>query len=88
MAKYDYKAGGRIELTAKEVEQYYTEGKIYLTAYRTIYEIRWSNAQGKYYFPQVYKHFGALPLTLRGRYFALTAKDANQLIKHQLFNED
>lgn len=88
MAKYDYKVGGRIELTAQEVEQLYTEGKIYLTAYRTIYEIRWSKAQGKFYFPIVYKHFGVLPLTLRGRHFAFTAKDVNNLIKNPLFNEN
>ena len=88
MAKYDYKVGGRIELTAQEVNEYYQQGKIYLTAYRDIYEIRWSNAQGKYNFPRVYRHLGTLPLTLKGRYFPMTAKDVNNLIKTPLFNEN
>ena len=87
MAKVDYKAGS-IELTEAEVNEYYNNGQIYLVSYRKVFQIFWSNAQGRFYFPVVYHHSGDLPLTKRGHFFAMNAKGVNGLIDHPLFNEN
>lgn len=85
-----YKIGGKIELTEKECENLYNHGEIYIIAYRTIWQLRYSQNAG-WYGQKVYyhdKYYNYLPLTRAGRFVAYNAKMANKLIGRELFIEN
>ena len=58
----------------------------YIVKYRTIYEAR-RTAQGNATLAEVYRKANGIPLTKRGRWHCMSAKDVNELIGYKLFNE-
>lgn len=74
---------GRVELFPEEAQEAYERG-LYIVAFRRVYQIFYSNAQGRYYGQQVYYSPAALPLTKRGRYIAISGPEVNRLIGHEL----
>jgi hypothetical protein len=77
------KAGG-VELTYTECDRIARQGKL-IVAYRDIYRLQWSNAQGRYYATKMYHYDGELGLTKRGRWVSLTPREVNHLIGFELF---
>lgn len=78
---------GRIELTDAEALGMYFSGKRYIVAYRTVYALEWcanytnpDGSHGGVYGREIYYHYGEMPLTRRGRWFAHTAAEVNKLI--------
>lgn len=82
-----YLKAGRVELSREEVQEFVDAGRVYIVAYRDIYFIDWSNNAGRYYARKIYTKYGDLPLTKRGRFFAYTAKDVNNLLEFDLLAE-
>lgn len=85
-----YKIGGKIELRRNECENLYKHGRIYIIAYRTIWQLRYSQNAG-WYGQQVYYHDKCnnyLPLTKAGRFVTYNGQMANELIGRKLFVED
>lgn len=79
--------GGKIELTNKECEKLYNNGEIFIIAYRTIWQLRYSQNAG-WYGQKVYYHDKCnnyLPLTKAGRFVAYTASETNKLIGREIF---
>lgn len=87
MKKEIYLKAGRVELSREEVEAFADAKRVYIVAYRDIYFIDWCNNMGRYYARKIYTKFTDLPLTKRGRFFAYTAKDVNNLLKFDLLAE-
>jgi hypothetical protein len=82
-----YLKAGRVELSREEVQEFVDAKRVYIVAYRDIYFIDWSNNMGRYYARKIYTHYGDLPLTKRGRFFADKAKWVNDLLGFQLLAE-
>lgn len=74
---------GNVELLPEEAAAAYERG-LYIVAYRRIYQVNYSAAQGRYYGQEVY--CSAEPLTRRGRFFRMTGEAVNHLIGHELLN--
>jgi hypothetical protein len=87
MANEIYLKAGRVELSREEVEEFVDAKRVYIVAYRDIYFIDWCNNMGRYYARKIYTKFTDLPLTKRGRFFAYTAKDVNNLLEFDLLAE-
>lgn len=88
MAKNEiYLKAGRVELSRKDVEELVESNRVYIVAYRDIYFIDWCNNMGRYYARKIYTKFTDLPLTKRGRFYAYTAKDVNNLLEFDLLAE-
>jgi hypothetical protein len=88
-AKYDsddkpYCKAGRVELTYTDCDRIARHGKL-IVAYRDIYKLHWSNAQGRYYASKVYHSDGEVGITKRGRWIALTATEVNRILGFDLF---
>jgi hypothetical protein len=82
--------GGKIELTDNECEKLYNHGEIFIIAYRTIWQLRYSRNAG-WYGQKVYYHdkrYNYSPLTKAGRFVAYNGKMANDLIGRKLFIEN
>ena len=71
---------GGVEFTPQEVNAAYNSGKRYIVRYRTIYEIRYSQAQQTYYATKLM----ILPTnwTARGRFVLTDEKNVNHIIEH------
>ena len=82
-----YLKAGRVELSREEVEELQETNRIYIVAFRDIYQINHSNAQGCAYATRIHTKIGDLPLTARGRFFAMDAKGVNNLLGFKLLNE-
>lgn len=76
---------GNVDLFPEEAAEAYERG-LYIVAFRRVYQVNYSAAQGRYYGQQVYYSAASLPLTRRGRYFSMSATEVNCLIGHELFN--
>ena len=74
---------GRVELTEEGVQKLYEEKK-YICTFSAIYQIHYSQAQQKFYGSKLY----SIGLAGRGRYYALTAKEINDICKKTLLRED
>lgn len=74
---------GTVECLPEEAAAAYERG-LYIVAYRRIYQVNYSAAQGRYYGQEVY--YSAEPLTRRGRFFRMTGEAVNHLIGHELLN--
>jgi len=78
---------GNIELTEKEANQFYFDKKRYIVSYRRIYQLNWCENYkhgGGVYGTEIYYHKGDLPLTKKGRFFAMTAEQVNKLLGFNL----
>jgi hypothetical protein len=84
--KNPYCKAGRVELSFVECDRIARRGQL-IVAYRDIYELHWSNAQGFYYASKVYHYDGENALTKRGRWSAMSARDVNNLLGFELFVE-
>lgn len=82
-----YLKAGRVELSREEAQEFVDANRVYIVAYRDIYFIDWCNNMGRYYARKIYTKFTALPLTKRGRFFAMDAKSVNDLLEFQLLAE-
>lgn len=82
-----YLKAGRVELSLEEVQEFVDAKRVYIVSYRDIYFIDWCNNMGRYYARKIYTKFTDLPLTKRGRFFAYTAKDINNLLEFDLLAE-
>jgi len=80
---------GSVELTEREAFRLYEEHK-YIVAYKRVFELRYSAAQGRVYGSQIYEvpYRGQCGLTKRGRFFAMSAKEVNHLLGFRLVNEN
>jgi hypothetical protein len=78
---------GRVELSREEVEELQETNRVYIVAFRDVYQINHSNAQGCAFATKIYTKYNDLPLTARGRFFAMDAKGVNNLIGFKLLNE-
>nr|DAG43310.1 MAG TPA: hypothetical protein [Caudoviricetes sp.] len=76
---------GSVELTPEEAAAAYERG-LYIVAFRRVYQVNYSAAQGRYYGQEVYYSADPLPLTRRGRYISMSAAEVNRLIGHELLN--
>ena len=74
---------GRDELTEEEVQKLYEEKK-YICTSSSIYQINYSQAQKSFYGSKLF----SIGLAGRGRYYALTAKEINDICKKPLLRED
>lgn len=74
---------GNVELLPQEAAEVYERG-LYIVAFRRVYKVNYSAAQGRYYGQEVY--YSAEPLTRRGRFFRMTGEAVNRLIGHELLN--
>lgn len=79
--------GGKIELTNEECEKLYNNGEIFLIAYRTVWQLKYSKNIGWYgikvYYHDKYNNY--LPLTKAGRFVTYTASETNKLIGREIF---
>lgn len=82
---------GNVELTETEAEEMYFNHK-YIVQYRKIYQLGWCsnyiNSNGTY--GGVYGYLiytSEKPLTKRGRFFALTAAEVNNLLGFKILIE-
>lgn len=82
-----YLKAGRVELIREEVQEFVDAGRVYIVAYSDIYFIDWCNNMGRYYARKIYTKITDLPLTKRGRFYAYTAKDVNNLLGFDLLAE-
>ena len=76
---------GNVELLPQEAAEVYERG-LYIVAFRRVYQVNYSAAQGRYYGQEVYYSAAPLPLTRRGRYVSMTAAEVNRLISHELLD--
>ena len=76
---------GNVDLFPEEAAEAYERG-LYIVAFRRVYQVNYSAAQGRYYGQEVYYSADSLPLTRRGRYFSMSAAEVNRLIGHELMN--
>ena len=74
---------GSVELFQDEAAEAYARG-LYIVAFRRVYQVCYSAAQGRYYGLQVFYSTAAAPLTRRGRYIKATAAEVNRLAGHDL----
>jgi hypothetical protein len=79
-----YLKAGSVELTRSECEKIAQSGKM-IVAYRDVYQLYWSNAQGRYMAMKAYHSMNEFPLTKRGRFVCLTPSDVNHLLGFELF---
>ena len=74
---------GNVELTRSEAEQFYSENK-YIVTYSRIFQIFFSEAQNSFYGHEIYNKPG---MAGRGRFYALTGKEINNILGIALVNE-
>ena len=76
---------GNVDLYLQEITEYLEAGKIFIVQYRKIYQIKHVN-----YKPEFIPYCGQListfqkPLTKRGHFYAMTAKEVNNLVGFEL----
>lgn len=75
---------GGVELPREEAEMTYSR-KLYIVAYTGVYQILFSQAQDRYRGQKVYSEKG---LSRRGRFYAMTAPQVNELIGKDLSDEN
>jgi hypothetical protein len=73
---------GNVELTFDEAFKLYQENK-YIVTYSKIYQLFFSTAQNKVYGQVIYNQKG---LARRGRFYAFSGEQVNNLVKAQLVN--
>lgn len=66
----------------------YQLGQRYVFKYKRVYELKWSNNSKTYYLEERknLRVFNKLPYTLRGRFVAFNASQANKLLERDYFN--
>ena len=66
----------------------YQLGQRYIFKYKRVYELKWSNNSKTYYLEERknLRVFNKLPYTLRGRFVAFNASQANRLLERDYFN--
>jgi len=73
-----------------EWEKRYTEGERVIFKYRRVYQLQFSpNIKGNYYLQELsYLRLpkGELPYSRRGSFYSFTFKQANRLLKREVFN--
>lgn len=74
---------GRVELTKEDVQKLYEEKK-YICTSSSIYQIHYSQAQQRFYGSKLF----SIGLAARGRFYALTAKEINDICEKPLLRED
>lgn len=74
---------GRVELTENEVKKLYEEGK-YICNYSGVWQIFYNENAG--FSGQLIIHYKGL--ASRGRFYALTAKEINNVIGKEILRED
>lgn len=79
---------GSVELYGQEIKEYYESGRIFIVQYRKIYQIRTFNAKnGCIPFAGNLLSTFQKPLTRRGRFYAMTAKQVNELVGLELVTQ-
>lgn len=66
----------------------YQLGQRYIFKYKRVYELKWSKNSKTYYLEERknLRVFNKLPYTLRGRFVAYNAAQANELLELDYFN--
>lgn len=79
---------GNIELYDQEIKEYLLKGCKYIVTYKKVYQIKQFNCKPGFVPFHGLLVFNSLdPLTRRGRYYAMTAKQVNNLIGIELLGE-
>ena len=79
---------GPVELSPNEAENLYNSGRKYLVTYTRIYQIHYSQAQRRFYGQEIFRAKPGCNYARRGRFYAFTAKEVNDLIDFKLLNEE
>jgi hypothetical protein len=79
-----YCKAGRVELSYVECDRIARHRQM-IVAYRDIYRLQWSNAQGRYYATKMYHYDGELGLTKRGRWQTMKVEEINRMLGFDLF---
>lgn len=79
-----YCKAGRVELTKEDAERIYTN-KQYICTSTAIWQPHYSQAQGMIYFTKIADYKG---LARRGRFYALTAAEINNVMGFEYLRED
>ena len=74
---------GNVELTSQEAFDLYS-AEMYIVTYSHIYQLFYSEAQRTVYGQPIYHEKG---LAARGRFYTMTGKQINHLLKMQLVKE-
>jgi len=69
-----------MKLSQSELSKLYSAGETIILSFRRAYEIVYSKGASCYITRQVYRHYGDLPLTKRGRYHTVTPEHAHRII--------
>lgn len=66
----------------------YQLGQTFLFKYRRVFELKWNNNSSTYYLEERknLKAFSGLPYTLKGKFVAFNANEANKLLGLDYFN--
>lgn len=71
-----------VKFNHSQIESAIKDGKTFIARGRFLYEIK--ETRNGTIARKVYKEHGSLPLTSRGRFVLLNAKEANKLIGHDI----
>lgn len=75
---------GSVELYEDEVQKLYEEKK-YIATYSGVYQIFYSNAQKRFYGLKIIEEKG---IARRGRFYIMTAKEINKVLKKKILIEE
>lgn len=70
----------QLQLPSELIEEYYEQGKRFIWAYKTLYEIRYSHGMGKFYLSYILRKSKSdkLGVTPKGRHIAMDYLDATR----------
>lgn len=71
--------------TQNELKRFYEQNKIIVFKYNNVYQLEYSQAQQQFYFVKTRFYF--VGLTAKNRHYILTPKEANHILKANIFNE-
>ena len=75
---------GGVELSRSEVEQYYNE-KRYIVCFSGVFQINFSQANNRFYGQLVIAKKG---ISKRGRFYAMKAKEINDILNEKILVEN
>lgn len=68
------------QITQDDLSKYVQDGDTIIINYRRAFDIQYSAGASQYVLRQVYREYRKLPLTMRGRYMAVSPERFDKLI--------
>lgn len=69
------------QITQEDLSRYVQDGDTIIINYRRAFDIQYSAGVSRYILRQVYREYRGLPLTIRGRYMAVSPEHFDKLIR-------